>query len=75
MRFAEVTQEVMVDRPETVKKQVGLAPGRHRGNNNYLVYIHMYNNAFTKQNFTTSSQFFVDEFLSYSQLIFYTNKL
>ena len=40
MRFAEVTQEVMVDRPETVKKQVGLAPGRHRGNNNYLVYIH-----------------------------------
>jgi kinesin family protein 23 len=32
MRFAEVTQEVMVDRPEAVKKQVGLAPGRHRAN-------------------------------------------
>ena len=31
MRFAEVTQEVMVDRPQEVKKQIGLAPGRHRG--------------------------------------------
>ncbi|CAI8044875.1 Kinesin-like protein KIF23, partial [Geodia barretti] len=32
MRFAEVTQEVMVSRPQEVKKQVGLAPGRHRAN-------------------------------------------
>ena len=43
MRFAEVTQEVMVDRPETVKKQVGLAPGRHRGNNNtYICIMHLH---------------------------------
>jgi len=32
MRFAEVTQEVVVDRPQTVKQDLGLAPGRRRAN-------------------------------------------
>lgn len=32
MKFAEVTQEVVVDRPSTTKVDVGLAPGRRRAN-------------------------------------------
>jgi kinesin family protein 23 len=32
MKFSEVTQEVKVDRPTTVKLDVGLAPGRRRAN-------------------------------------------
>ncbi|XP_064387362.1 kinesin-like protein KIF23 [Halichondria panicea] len=35
MRFAEVTQEVVVDRPETVRPNTGLAPGRKRA---YMLY-------------------------------------
>ena len=35
MRFAEVTQEVVVDRPENKRVDTGLAPGRKRA---YLLY-------------------------------------
>ena len=35
MKFAEVTQEVVVDRPQMVRVDSGLAPGRRRG-----TYIH-----------------------------------
>ena len=32
MRFAEVTQEVQVARPTAVRFDVGLTPGRRKGN-------------------------------------------
>lgn len=32
MKFAEVTQEVQVARPTEIKFDVGLTPGRRRGN-------------------------------------------
>ncbi len=32
MKFAELTQEVEIERPQTVRFDLGMTPGRRRGN-------------------------------------------